>query len=263
MEKTFGQYLEDTDTFYNRIGDAVCCAVVLNAVAQSKLLDILGDTPAAVGSLSDATGIPDPALQRLANFLAAHEFVDLLDDGRIAPNARTALVRDAASMIQCNIIGALAGSALYPALKQGKIPFELYYGKPVFEHLSANPELGATFGNFMGFMTRRDERFVFAHHTFEPFEVVADIGGSHGDLLLSMLERHPGTRGVLFDLPHTVAQAEAAVHASPHAERVEIVGGSFFEKVPAADLYLLKQILHDWSDEECVHILKSIRSAST
>ena len=41
-----------------------------------------------------------------------------------------------------------------------------------------------------------------------------------------------------------------------------MVGGDFFKSVPAGgDLYLLKQILHDWTDDECVAILQSVRRA--
>ena len=45
------------------------------------------------------------------------------------------------------------------------------------------------------------------------------------------------------------------------ALRVEVLGGSFFDGVPAADLYTLKQILHDWHDDECRQILHRIREA--
>ena len=37
--------------------------------------------------------------------------------------------------------------------------------------------------------------------------------------------------------------------------------GDFFESVPAADLYVLKYILHDWDDDSCVHILANYRAS--
>jgi hypothetical protein len=82
-----------------------------------------------------------------------------------------------------------------------------------------------------------------------------------GDFLLGVLAEYPGAKGILFDLPETVTMARTAIAASPLAGRVEIVGGSFFEEVPSADLYTLKQILHDWHDEECEQILGNIRRA--
>jgi hypothetical protein len=51
------------------------------------------------------------------------------------------------------------------------------------------------------------------------------------------------------------------IKAAPEGDRVEVVGGSFFEEVPKADLYLIKMILHDWDDAECVKILETIRKA--
>lgn len=55
---------------------------------------------------------------------------------------------------------------------------------------------------------------------------------------------------------------ENAVKSAEHGERVKFIGGDFFTSVPdGGDLYLLKMILHDWDDEECINILKSIRAA--
>ena len=67
--------------------------------------------------------------------------------------------------------------------------------------------------------------------------------------------------GQLFDdVPDPPARRELADH--PLAERVTLTPGSFFETVPAgADAYLLKHILHDWPDAECLQILSAIRAA--
>jgi hypothetical protein len=55
--------------------------------------------------------------------------------------------------------------------------------------------------------------------------------------------------GVLADLPEVVAGADT-------------MGGSFFERVPAGgDCYLLKHIIHDWSDEHCRTILQLVSAA--
>jgi hypothetical protein len=117
------------------------------------------------------------------------------------------------------------------------------------------------FGDFMGYMTRRILKFILSKHRFEPFAAVADIGGSLGDFLLAILEHHPGTQGILFDRPEVVEMARPGIGASQLAARIELVGGNFFEAVPSADLYVMKQILHDWHDDECLQILRNIRAA--
>ncbi len=66
----------------------------------------------------------------------------------------------------------------------------------------------------------------------------------------------------MFDLPHNVPLATAAAEQAGLQQRISAVGGDFFESVPAADLYLLKSILHDWDDAACIHILQNCRRAS-
>jgi predicted O-methyltransferase YrrM len=85
-----------------------------------------------------------------------------------------------------------------------------------------------------------------------------DIGGANGALLQ---KANPALHGIVFDRPNIARDAEPHVARSGFADRTEVVGGDFFERVPAGDLYLLKFILHDWDDESCVKILRKCREA--
>jgi O-methyltransferase domain len=72
----------------------------------------------------------------------------------------------------------------------------------------------------------------------------------------------PAHGGILFDLPHVVADAPALLEAGGVAWRCEIVPGSFFDGVPArANAYVLRAILHDWDDERSAAILENVRKA--
>ncbi|MFL6083710.1 MAG: methyltransferase [Mycobacterium sp.] len=88
-----------------------------------------------------------------------------------------------------------------------------------------------------------------------------DIGGANGALLALLQQANPALHGIVFDRPNIARDAEAHIARNGFAERTEVVGGDFFEAVPAGDLYLLKFILHDWDDESCVKILRSCRKA--
>jgi O-methyltransferase domain len=88
------------------------------------------------------------------------------------------------------------------------------------------------------------------------------VGGGRGALVAGVLQRHAELRGVLFDLPEVVATAGPLLNQAGIADRCKVIGGDFFEAVPAgADLYALKFILHDWPDAECIRILKNCRQA--
>jgi len=87
-------------------------------------------------------------------------------------------------------------------------------------------------------------------------ELVVDVGGGNGSLLVELLGRRPGLRGIVFDLPETVRDE------STFPDRCEFVAGDFFVSVPAGDAYVLSGILHDWDDEHAARILRTIRTSA-
>ena len=98
-------------------------------------------------------------------------------------------------------------------------------------------------------------------YDFSPFGTMVDIGGATGTCCRRFCQRHQGPRGILFDLPHVVAEAPAFLRPRVgRARRVE--AGSFFEGVPAGgDAYVLSHIIHDWDEEQCQTILGHCRRA--
>lgn len=261
MYQTLGQTLADPANFYRRIRNALTALTVLHTVTRAGLFAQIGDEPVAITALSASCGIPVDKLERLLYFLAAEEIVTLLPEGRVAATAAAHKVQQMEGLLVSLTHGFEAGIPLLEALQSGRTSYELRFGLPVFEYLSTNPQMNEYFSGFMAYMSRLTENFVFTEFKFAPFEVAADIGGSHGTLLLKLLQLHPGTRGLLFDLPEVSAMVAESVARSPQGERVDIVSGNFFEAVPAADLYLLKLILHDWNDDDCVTLLTNLRRA--
>ena len=91
--------------------------------------------------------------------------------------------------------------------------------------------------------------------------LVVDVGGASGALLRELQEANPALRGIVFDRPDVATDVAVAIACSDFADRTEVVGGDFFKAVPAADLYLLKFVLHDWPDAKCVEILSRCRDS--
>jgi hypothetical protein len=103
---------------------------------------------------------------------------------------------------------------------------------------------------------------VAAAYDFGLVGTLVDVGGASGNMLAAVLTRHPGVRGVLFDLPHAVSQSGAFLASNGIDGRVSVVSGDFFSSVPAGnDCYLLSHIIHDWSEEQCLAILRNVRAA--
>ncbi|KAI3744116.1 hypothetical protein L1987_57192 [Smallanthus sonchifolius] len=83
---------------------------------------------------------------------------------------------------------------------------------------------------------------------------IVDVGGGNGTVAKAIVEAFPDIRCISFDLPHVV-------NGLVGSENLSYVGGGMFQAIPNADAVLLKSILHDWSDEDCMKILKRCREA--
>ena len=89
--------------------------------------------------------------------------------------------------------------------------------------------------------------------------VLVDVGGGTGGLLLAVLRDRPGLHGVLLDQEQVLA--DHVLDELDDPDRWTLAPGDFFSSVPQGDLYLLKTILHDWTDDQCVRILENCRHA--
>jgi hypothetical protein len=102
-----------------------------------------------------------------------------------------------------------------------------------------------------------DAAAVVGAYDFRPFDTVADIGGGRGRLLRAVLDAVPDVAGILFELPQVVASL-----GDPHP-RITVVAGDFFvDALPAADAYVLGEVLRGRPDAECVAILSAVRRAA-
>ncbi len=91
------------------------------------------------------------------------------------------------------------------------------------------------------------------------FRRIVDLGGATGHLVVAACQRYPELRGVVFDLPDAVPLAKEMIALTDVADRIEVVGGDFFQdSLPAGDLYALGRIVHDWSEEKVVKLLRRI-----
>jgi hypothetical protein len=130
----------------------------------------------------------------------------------------------------------------------------------LFAYFAAHPEEAATFDAAMAAKAQGHVAGILAAYDFSSFQQIGDIGGGRGHLLRAVLDAAPAATGVLFDLPHVIAEAAAAGVAS---NRLTLQAGDFFhEALPVCDAYLLMEVLHDWGDDEAVALLRAVRQAT-
>jgi C-methyltransferase len=147
-------------------------------------------------------------------------------------------------------------------VRQGKDAIQLETGQKPFDYLTSDPEAGECFNRAMTAVSNVNSEAIVAAYDFGGFARVVDVGGGHGRLLGEVLRAHVEARGVLFDLPEVVAGAARLLRSLGVEQRVQVVGGSFFEALPeGGDCYMAKAIIHDWQDEEARTILRNARKA--
>jgi hypothetical protein len=241
----------------------------IHVAATLGIADLLKEGPRASDELAAATGTHSGSLYRLLRALAAVGVFREESERRFTLTPMGQCLRaDASDPVGpwAAFIGRpyvwQAWGHLLHSVRTGENAFRDLQGVDVWTYRSEHPEEGVLFDCAMTAMSRGITEAVVGAYNFGLFPCIVDIGGGHGALLAAILGAHRATRGILFDQPQVVAQAGALLREAGVAERCDVVGGSFFERVPeGGDAYLLKAILHDWDDEAALAILQTCRRA--
>jgi hypothetical protein len=238
-------------------------AQIVATAARFGVADLMATGVHDVDSLAHECGADPGALYRLLRACAAIGIVIETEPRRFALTpAGECLRSNVENSLRDFLIAETAPGhwlpwgRLYDAVRDGRSVAGDVLGMPPWEYYAKNPEEGLSFARGMGNLSAIVAQDVTRVYDASGFKRIVDVGGSQGVLLASLLATNPNATGVLFDLPEVIANA-------PADPRIERVGGDFFKECPPdGDLYLLKSILHDWPDDRCAEILKSIHNAA-
>jgi hypothetical protein len=126
--------------------------------------------------------------------------------------------------------------------------------------MAQNPGKTVNFNNAMTDLSQGDSAAVTQSYDFSVFEHIVDVAGGHGTLLAAILDQAPKLRGTLVEMPHVIEGAKKAGILDRFANRSTLEAVNILESVPAgADAYIMKSIIHDWYDPECIKILSGCR----
>jgi hypothetical protein len=244
---------------------------LIYVATKLKIADLLKSGPRTTEELAAVAGVRAPALYRVLRALASVGVFAETKNGRfkLTPLAST-LRTDAHASMRAFALMILSKHVwdswepLLDGVKADQMVYANVHGMPIFEYLEKHPEDLKTFGESMTSLSADQDPAVAAAYKFSGVETLVDVGGGHGHLLASILKVNPKLKGVLFDQPSVIEGAKKDVHVTTKGimQRCAFQGGNFFESVPmGCDAYIMKSVVHDWSDEEVVKILSNCRSA--
>ena len=242
---------------------------VLHAAIQLDLPDRLAGDEKDATTLASEIGCQTPNLVRL---LRALELLDVCvasaDDRFQLTEAGRCLLRDSPEPHRDLVELAVEQfwgpwTELAHSVRTGEPAFAHLYGVGPFEWRSHHEAAGRLFDSWLSKETSLSASMVVASLDLSSAQSVVDIGGGRGALLAEMLARHPHLEGTLFDLESVVGES-AARWPAEMAARTHFVAGDFFESIPVAgDAYVLKSVLHDWSDDQAEMVLRNCAASMT
>ncbi|HKQ51825.1 MAG TPA: methyltransferase [Pyrinomonadaceae bacterium] len=237
--------------------------------AKLGVADLLAAKPRTVAELAQATETNPRALYRVLRSLASAGIFEETDPKVFALTPLAEPLRgDAPNSVRNGVIfmgeewhWRVWGEMLY-SVQTGKPAWGRVHGGEVFDYFGINAEQAEIFNRAMTDMSVTSAPAIVDAYDFSEIGTVADIAGGHGYLLAQVLKANPNVKGVLFDVQSVIDGAGAMLEREGVGHRVEKVAGDFFARVPAAaDLYMMKHIIHDWDDERAVMILRNINEA--
>jgi hypothetical protein len=242
-------------------------ARALGTFAELGIADALADGPRTAGEIAAAKGLDADALHRVLRYLAVagHVRIDrrgrfrLTRTGRIFTSGDRRSMRPWARYITLDSTQR-AWAHLSETVRSGEPSFPAVHGRSVWDHFAAHPEEEQLFAAAMRRTTEIDLATVAAAYPWPDSGTIADVAGGVGTLLAGILRSRPAARGVLVDAPGVLREAETHLRQAGVRDRVELREGDIFEHVDAhADVYILKDVLHDWDDARSRTILTTVR----
>lgn len=243
-------------------------AGAVSCLAQLGISDLIEATPKSAEELAKQIGVDPQALYRLMRATACVGVLSEGPDGKFSQTPMSTVLRSDAnpSLRSLAIMGGRewhgrGWSHLEYCIRTGKQALEQVYGAHVFDYLKQNPEEGQIFNDAMTQISMIDSPAVADAYNFDGIHSIVDIAGGHGLLLATILKKNPQMRGTLYELPH-VLEGSKNGPLKPVMDRCTLASGDMFSSVPAgADAYIMKHIIHDWTDDRCVQILKACRKS--
>jgi hypothetical protein len=222
-------------------------------------------SPQAVEALAKATGAHERSLYRILRFLASNGIFKEKDNHCFDHTPLSICLRSDAegSFRPAARIGHRISSfwdGLHHSAVTGESGFTKVFGQPLFDYLGTHPDVAPIFDAAMVAIHGHETPAMLDAYDFSSTRVLADIGGGNGSVIAATLQRYPKLKGILFELEHVIGRTRESLKAYGIEDRCSLIEGNFFESLPSgADTYLFRHIIHDWSDEQSVLILKNCR----
>lgn len=246
-------------------------AQVLHALAALGIPDQLADGALSAQEVAERAGTHPRSTYRLMRAAASVGLLRYEGDRRFSLTGQGHLLRTgipgslrALTLVQTGRLHWQSWTMFPESVRQGTCQAKQVLGADSFDYLARpeNAAEAALFAESMADLSALTVAGAVAALDIAGALSAVDVGGADGQFVLALMAAHPELSGQVLDLPHAAERARAHAERRGLSDRFTAVAGDFFEAIPAADLYLLKTVLHDWDDERAAAILRNCRDAA-
>jgi len=239
----------------------------ISVAAELNIAEHLQEGKKNISELARLTEADESSLYRLMRMLSSQGVFKEKNNHFFAQNrlSKTLLNHKDSMRYMAMHLGNSVNWQLFDELnhvvKTGENASEKILGMNIFEFLEKNPVNNKIYNTAMTNSSLMLSYAILSKYNFKKGKYIVDLGGGQGILLSMILIKNPNLKGVLFDLPHVIKNAEENFKTYNISNRIELIAGSFYEKIPeGGDIYLMKNIIHNLSDKQAVDILIRINN---
>ena len=242
-------------------------APILGRLIRARVPDLLHGGAVHSAALANKAGLHPLSTVRALRALTAFGVFREVAPCMFVNSEASTLFRDAPGGLRNYALFATSeqflksSAALGHSLETGEAAHDHALGQSVWEYMRDHPEDNAAFNRGLAEIRKDEQAAIAAAYDWTGVTTVVDVGAGAGALLASIVAENPGVRGILFDRPDVLPDADHLLRVRGVRERCELVGGSFFEPMHVkGDVWILSQVLHDWPDAQCRTILAQCRA---
>lgn len=249
----------------NSLAEGYLLSSAIHAAAELGIADLLWTkSEQSIDELASTLKVDSRSLFRLLRYLVSYQIFSQNSNSTFSLNPEASYLADehpesirhallVTSGHRWNALGAIK-----QAIVTGKPAFDVLYEKTYYQYLAKDPEAAERFNAHMTTYTQEEDKLIAPFLPISDARTLIDIGGGQGQFLNEILSNFSHVYGILFDLENAFSQ----LRINQSQDRWKTQSGDFFESVPRdADVYVLKRVLHNWSDEDCLRILSNIHHA--
>jgi predicted transcriptional regulator len=249
---------------------------ILYTGAKLGIFDYLTTNPKEIGQIAKDLNLNETMVYRILRSIASLGFLKEEDDGRrFSITTLGILLRKDHPQTLQGVLLLEEGPDHYQIwkhlprmIKDGQQnAFISEYGNNIFEYAGKNTEYSKVFNNAMSSYSVMHTAMVLEAlngYDFSNFSHICEIGGGQGHLLSHLQSKYNHLNGTILELESVVNNQDSSrPNKMGLQDRCRYIKGDIFEQAPSADLYLMKMILHDWNDDECIKILSNIHKSAS